>query len=160
MCTHAQWAGCNWSVRVMCCWLVMMPQWHIISKNSFWKTILSKCPLFPVRFSQTSTLYEMIFAYNTVMSVLGIEDMWVPHDHQLVYDKQWWQKTSLMCWWSHISQAMYSAVTNPLPYKHTDWPPFAVPCMKNNKQAECVCVCVCVCVTVCIIVLYITAYCT
>ena len=43
--------------------------------RSFWTVSL---------LGQTFILCEMIFAYNTVMSVLGIEDMWVTHDHQLV----------------------------------------------------------------------------
>ena len=80
----------------------------------------------------------MIFAYNTVMSVLGIENMRVCRDHQLVQANKQWQNASLMCWWSHIFQDMYSVVTNHHLYKHTDWPPLCVSCMKNNKQGVCV----------------------
>ena len=46
---------------------------------------------------QTFTLCEMIFAYDTVMSVLGIEDMLLPHNHQVIWDKQQWHNASLMC---------------------------------------------------------------
>ena len=45
---------------------------------------------------QIFTQCEMIFAY-TVMSVLGIEDMLLPHDHQVIWDKQQWHNASLMC---------------------------------------------------------------
>ena len=47
-------------------------------------------------------LSEMIAAYKTVMSALGIKDVWACRDHQLVQENnKQWHNGSLMCWCSH-----------------------------------------------------------